>query len=301
MAVEKDRGSIIYKIIIVLLIVVLIGAIAIPKRMWDQEERNKQSCRQRMSSLLTAELLFQKYHDTYTDTLDTLIHFFQDHIDKYQLEFVEMDTFLNVHLLKYFKKDPFVNAVIDTVKSDTTIKDLRQTVEIQVNLARSMLRALSRSDSAVAAKISEVLPTIVDRDQAALAALDTVIQGFSKVDIYKYLFDDDSLKIIVANYTPTLTMVSYLPKIKLNREYAQIVDSLYIQYLENLYTCPSVGKRYHIAVEGSVITYSNIYCPLDRIDSLSVANDWYRSTIGGLKIENHGNIVRGEKSWERLF
>jgi len=96
-------------------------------------------------------------------------------------------------------------------------------------------------------------------------------------------------------------MVNYLPKIKLRQEYAQKVDSLYSEFLNELYKCPTVDKMYHIAVEGSVITYANIRCPLDSRDSMAVVKDWYRSTIGGQKIENHGKIVRGEKSWEKLY
>ncbi|KPL08421.1 hypothetical protein AMJ86_00530 [bacterium SM23_57] len=301
MAVEKDKGSIIYKIIIVLLVVVLIGAIAIPKRMWDQENRNQKACRQRMSSLLAAEMLFLQHNDAYTDSLDGLIHFFQDSLGKYLLEFVKMDTFLNVRLINYFEKDTFVNAVIDTIKADTTLKDLRRSIEIQSHLAHSILRALSRKDSSMAVKIAEVMPGIVEPHEAAIAAFDSVTNNFADVDIYKYLLEDDSLTILVRTYTPDLTMVNYLPKIKLRQEYAQKVDSLYSEFLNELYKCPTVDKMYHIAVEGSVITYANIRCPLDSRDSMAVVKDWYRSTIGGQKIENHGKIVRGEKSWEKLY
>ncbi|MBN1352575.1 hypothetical protein JXJ21_24510 [candidate division KSB1 bacterium] len=300
MAVEKEKGSIIYKIIILVLIVVLIAAIMIPKQMWDQEARNMQTCRQRMSSLLTAELLYHRFHEaTYTDTLDTLIAFFEKNVDKYQLDFVANDTFLNVLIYKFFENDSLVKATIDTVRADTTLKDLRKAVEIQVNLAHSIVRALRDGDSTMAIIIADAQKGILEPHKALKTSYDKVAQLFSGVDIYKTLLNDDSLNVFIKNFTPELSMVHYLPKIKTHEKYKARVDSLFLDHINQLHSCPTTGKKYKIAIVGSTITYPNIYCPLDKDDSLEVVNDWYKTKIGGLRITNHGNIVELEKSWEK--
>ncbi|MFQ5751594.1 MAG: hypothetical protein ACE5HI_06305 [bacterium] len=42
----------------------------------------------------------------------------------------------------------------------------------------------------------------------------------------------------------------------------------------------------------------NVYCPIDSSDIQEVENNFLKSKIGGLKLENHGRIENGEKSWE---
>ena len=69
----KPKGSIVYKILIALLAVVLIGTIIYPKTLWDQEEKNVDACRENMVHILYAELVYLNENATYTDTLEKAV------------------------------------------------------------------------------------------------------------------------------------------------------------------------------------------------------------------------------------
>ena len=69
--------------------------------------------------------------------------------------------------------------------------------------------------------------------------------------------------------------------------------------LDSLAFCPSTGKPFQLVhVDTSVIKYINIYSPIDVDDIAMVQKDFLKSKLGGLKLENHGKIESGEKSWE---
>jgi|GEM_PF-1441003 len=298
MAEETGKGSIILKIIIVILIVVLIGAIIIPKRMWDREARNETVCRQRMSSLLAAELLFQKYNEAYCPSLDSLLVFFKNDLQAYQHEFVDLDTFLGVEIMKLVGKDPFVVATIDTIKADTTIKDILKTITIDYFLSGAMCDVAKKHDPKMAALINPILNENMDDRMAPTAAINELTKHYLPYDIMQVMNKDDSLAFALKQLEPTLATEHFLPAIKRNEAVATRIDSFYECFLDSLYSCPSVKKPYEIALQGTTIVYSNIYCPIDEADSMKIVNDWWKSKIGGLTLKNHGYIEKGEKSWE---
>ena len=80
---------------------------------------------------------------------------------------------------------------------------------------------------------------------------------------------------------------------------AMQVDSIFDKMLTKLYTCPTAGDTYKVAViDTSALKILKVYCPIDstNVDSLNTAF-WFRF-IGGGEVKNHGNIDNGEQSWE---
>jgi len=73
MAKVKKSGSLIYEILIVILIGGLLGALLIPKYIWDIELKKEEECHFRLLNLWTAETFFKQKVDSYTASVDTLI------------------------------------------------------------------------------------------------------------------------------------------------------------------------------------------------------------------------------------
>lgn len=73
MARAKRKGSIVYEILIVLLIVGLIATILYPKVVWERGEKERDICRQRMIDIQNAELKYFEKYTAYTDSLPKLI------------------------------------------------------------------------------------------------------------------------------------------------------------------------------------------------------------------------------------
>lgn len=364
MAEATGKGSIILKLIIVILIGVLAAAIMIPKQMWDQEDKHTTTCQQRMNSLLSAELLYQKYNEKYCSNLDTLLSFFQkDSEKKYQLDFVQLDTFLNVQLMKLVGEDSIVKSIIDSVKWDTTYRDVKKAIEIDYFLAHALLNVVLKEDVRMARIIKPVIEANYGDKMAPTKAMQELSNHYSNYDIMKVLHRDDSLATVMRQMAPDMDMADYLPKIK-NFDYlAARIDSFYASYIDSLAKCPTVIRPYRLAVgqiykvtdavieelefrkvpveviekvktlkdkeyigdlafeevintlltpdelkksgelirskAGSTIQYANIYCPLDSVDIARVENDWWKNKIGGLKLVNHGEIYKNERSWGR--
>lgn len=298
MADDSGKGSIILKIIIVILIVVLAGAIMIPKRMWDNEAANEKVCRQRMSSLLAAELLFQKYNEAYCPSLDSLLDFFRSNLDSFQLEFVELDTFLGVELMNLVKNDSFAILSMDTIKADTTMDDILKTIEIDYFLADAMCKVIQQENRKMAAVIRPVLSENSADRMAPTIAFKELVKDFNSYEIMKVLSSNDSLRFALDQLSPTLDMGNYLLSIKRDADLATRIDSFYACFIDSLDHCPTVLKQYYIAVEGTTIVYANISCPITAEDSLKVENDMWKKHVGGMTLKNHGKILKGEKSWE---
>lgn len=364
MAEATGKGSIILKLIIVILIGVLAAAIMIPKQMWDQEAKNTTTCQQRMNSLLSAELIFQKYNEKYCPNLDTLLTFFQnDTENKYELEFVQLDTFLNVQLMKLVGEDSIVKSIIDSVKWDTTYRDIKRAIEIDYFMAEAMINVAMKQDARMAKIIKPVQDANYGDKMAPTKAMQELANHFSYFEVMNVLNMDDSMATVLRQMAPDMDMADYLPRIKNFSHLATRIDSFYSAYLDSMGNCPTVLRPYRVAVgqiykvndavieelefrkipveiiekvktikdkeivgdlaydetiqklltpeelanageivkskAGSTIQYANIYCPLDSTDIAQVENDWWRKKIGGLKLENHGEIYKNERNWEK--
>ena len=301
MADTSGKGSIFLKLIIAVLVVVLFAAIVIPKRMWDEEEKNTEVCHQRMGSIFAAELLHQKYTDNYIDDLDSLLTFFTDNLEKYELDFVSLDTMLNLAMMDLVKDDSIAMLVMDTLKIDSMMTDVMKSIDIDYFLSVDMCEVAKLYNARMRDVVTPILEENEGDKMAGTIAMKALAEEFPLFEIAAVMQKNDSLySAIRQQFEPEMTMVEYLAELKKYPQLQQPLDSLYHGYIDSLATCPTVHKPYHIMVEGSTIVYANIYCPIDSLDSLAVEKDWYKKKIGGMTLENHGSIKKGELSWQAL-
>lgn len=301
MAEESGKGSIWLKLIILILIGVLIAVLLIPKRMWDKEALNTEICHQRMSSLLAAEFLIQKYQEAYNPNLDSLIAFFKkDTQHLYLQDFVALDTFMNVQLNELVKNDSIVKTIVDTVMAETTLADIKKTILIDYFLSGAIVKAIREHNPTMTAVVNPVMDEFMDDKMAPSKAVTKLFETFKSYDVMHAINMDDSLAYAIKQLQPTLTMVHYLPRIRKIPYLASRVDSFYNCYVDSIRTCPTVGKPYDIKVQGETIIFADIHCPITSEDSLKIENDFWKKKIGGMRLQNHGSIIKNEKNWEKI-
>jgi hypothetical protein len=81
-------------------------------------------------------------------------------------------------------------------------------------------------------------------------------------------------------------------------EYSERIDSIALATLNQIYNCPTTGKPYIIeAFNDTTPKLVNIFCPLDSTDKAAVKKDFKLNFLGGLRVDNHGGIESGEKTW----
>lgn len=77
MAEATGKGSIIFKIIIVLLIAVVLMAVLYPQKQWKAQAEEEESCRLHMENIYYSSLQYLKKHKTFIDNLNSLISFME--------------------------------------------------------------------------------------------------------------------------------------------------------------------------------------------------------------------------------
>ena len=94
------------------------------------------------------------------------------------------------------------------------------------------------------------------------------------------------------------TQILILDSLRTYPEFNQVVDSVTYATLNNFNICPTTGKAFKVSVvDTSQIKHLLIECPLDSMDIVENKNNFLQYKLGGLTIENHGNIEDGEISW----
>jgi hypothetical protein len=109
MAEQESKGSVLYKIIIVVLVFVIYLVIMIPGKIWDQELNDAKVCRANMLTLYEAHNYYHKLTNTNTTNFNELLNIIQkdstlqlrNNIVKRTLRLRDaMETFLNVPIVK---------------------------------------------------------------------------------------------------------------------------------------------------------------------------------------------------------
>lgn len=75
MSDQQAQGSIILKILILLVTIILIAVIIIPGQIWDKEEKIKNIVQSDIESLYEAHSFYYKQNQEYTSNMDTLLYF----------------------------------------------------------------------------------------------------------------------------------------------------------------------------------------------------------------------------------
>jgi hypothetical protein len=297
MAEDKVKGSRLYEFLIVVLAVVLVMSIIYPKRVMDQERSNMQICRERMSNIFSAELQYQKYNNTYTDTLSKVINFLRTNLS-YQ---AYVDTVIKagldsvINTLAGFKaQEEFIISNI-SAGMDTAMMDSLANRQQDMKMAS---RHLAGFIEYIFERMKNLPNTPVEDLRAAFVIVDS--KKFTlDMDIVKNSIEAGLLqeaKVAGAQVINTINSVT--------AQFQKVIDRL-PEYkgaaLDSLYNCPTIHKPYRIAhIDTSAIKYLNVYCPIDSQDVQVLESHFWKSKIGGLTVTNHGKIEKGEKSWEAI-
>jgi hypothetical protein len=297
MAKPKAKGSIILKALIVILGVALIATILYPKKIWEEEEENVKKCRANMDRIFKAEMIFLQYNNIYTDSLDQLISFYKDDTTKeYLRKYFIADTAFAETMIEFLtQRDSAADRVIRNLLADTLMFAIIESINYDSNLAHVMLNRLEAENLVDAIKQKRATGS---DDVTILKELDKEYKG---IQIYEPIKDDDSLKLVFNRMIPEVTIGSLLDTLySLNENWAQKIDSAVFYTLDDLKFCPTINREYKIAViDTSVIKYVNIECPLDSMDVEATKANFVEYHLGHRRIENHGKIETGEKSWNR--
>lgn len=294
MAKLKSRGSIILEILIVILIVALIATILYPKKVWRDADLNAAACRKNMDKILKAELVYLKYHNTYEDTLDKVISFIEsDTTGTLILEYIYSDTALAIQIKdKLTQQDSMADLKIKSFLADTTLFVVLATTKYDSNLATVILKRLESTPLANSIKAAR------NTDSSNVWILAELSKEILPLDIMSPLEQDDSLKLVLARIKPEITVGALIDTLHKNPLWAAQIDSEVKKNFQAIQFCPTYQAPYKLSViDTSVIKYLNINCPIDSIDIENTKRDFKLYHLGHLRLENHGSIDGGEKSW----
>ncbi len=295
MTTEKAKGSILLKILIVILAVALVATILYPKKIWDREQRNTELCRTNMDRIFKAEMIFLQQHNNYCNRLDQLISFITNDSTKQNIrEYFKADTALAEIITDHLMQiDPAADLVVRNLQADTLMNSIIEAVNYDSNLSHVILNRLERTP------LSEVVKTKRATGNNDVAILKEMDKEFSGIKIYEPIKDDDSLSLVFNRIMPVIPVGALLDTFYvLNRNWATKIDSAVTYTLVSLKNCPTINRAYQLSViDTSAIKYINIKCPIDSIDIEATKNDFIKYRLGHLRITNHGRNETGEKSW----
>lgn len=119
MAKAKAKGSIINKLIIVVLAVALIATILYPKILWEQQDGQMRKSRDNMMHLYKAQLIYLFEKGNYTDTLDNVINLIKgDSTERLLFTYLKNDSLLAHRLFaELAKTSDTAGAIIDSIRT----------------------------------------------------------------------------------------------------------------------------------------------------------------------------------------
>ena len=296
MSTHYGKGSIIYKIVIVILAGALVFSIYYPKTLWDKEAKNTEECRYRMSNLYNAELQYLRFHTGYTDSLEELINF------------IKTDSSYHAFVDSIFAEplDEFVGEFdslkMEQVSLESFIQEVTPDDSVALDSLNRRIENITVHTRILRDRLESLREFLKNHPCTPMETFDKALEVVERKDFflqYRIIFNDvtqgkpqNALKAsanILDNYDKVIENLK-ATKAQLPSIYA-LVDSLYY--------CPTVRKPYKLSViDTSVIKFADIECPIDSTDIARVENNFLLSTVGALKLENHGKIQGGEKSWE---
>ncbi|MFQ5676364.1 MAG: hypothetical protein ACE5G1_10740 [bacterium] len=296
MAQQKAKGSILYEILIVVLAAVLIGSIVYPKKVTEEEEANTELCRHRMSELFNGELKYIRYNKVYTDTASKVI------------EFLETDSTYAANV------DSVIGGGLDSIITKLNeFKAIEQVIldEIPSALDTTMIDSISKRQISMkfeARNLAGFVEYIHDQMKSIPnTPIEDLRRAFLTVDSKEFTVNMDIVKNMVESgrlkeaEKASKGLIAVIDEV--STAFKGVLDRLpefRSSTLDSLLYCPTVHKPYKlVSIDTSIVfKHLNIYCPIDSNDIQVAESSFLKSTLGGLKIENHGKIESGEKSWE---
>jgi len=170
------KGSIVYKLLIIVLAALLIGTIIYPKQLWDKEEKNTKSCRENMMHILYAQLVYLNENSTYTDTLQKAVDFINADTTGRRLRlFVNLDSTLAFKIMDKMKGDEQAAAIIDTLKRFAYKMNIDTTAALILDSLRSYPKYSRFVDSMAVAAINTFNQCPTLQKPYKIAVIDTSV------------------------------------------------------------------------------------------------------------------------------
>lgn len=177
--------------------------------------------------------------------------------------------------------------VVGFIVSDTTTQKLQRFTNLDTILAGDIIKSFKDVTDTVTITVDSVFGE----------GPDSVITKMADVQVSVLV---DSMLAYANDVDLDTTEAFILDSLRTWAIYAAKIDSMAFNTLDQLYTCPTVGREYIIhANNDTTPKLIDIYCPLDSTDQEKLKEDFKRSFLGGLKIKNHGALEQGEKSWDK--
>jgi len=295
MAEQRATGSLILKLLIVVLTVTLVGSIIYPKILTDQEEANAALGHYRMEEIQKAALQYQRYNATYTDTLEKIFDFirtspqYSHYVDSVIVAGVDS---ISRKLDEFRAEQGAIRAIIPSATDSTMIDSLTR--------RQDGLKFAARQLAGYVEYIHDRMKNLPNMP------VDDLTVAFVVIDSKQFTLNMDRVKNAILNGLLAQAdkacddVVAVFDEVaeQLGRVRAEVSD-YGDAALDSIAYCPTVGKEIRLAhIDTSVIKYLNIYCPIDSGDIAMVHGDFMKNKVGGLTIANHGKIEKGEKSWE---
>ena len=146
----RAKGSIIYKLLIVILGVALLFTILYPKYIWDQEEKKAEQCRANMTHILYAELTYLTENNAYNDTLSVVSDFIKSDTTGARLRsYMTADSALALEIYDYFKsnKDSLASLIIDSLIAFGKKMDIDTTAALVIDSLKTFDEYAQKVDS----------------------------------------------------------------------------------------------------------------------------------------------------------
>ncbi len=194
-------------------------------------------------------------------------------------------TYLDSHLAY---TDTLKKAV-DFILSDTTGRALRRFANLDSILGQQVIKLFKHR--------TDLVPIVIDSAVGFNADSTVILVKHSKRIPVNSLID--SMLIFTRAFDIDTSEAFILDSLRVWPAFAAIIDSVAEAKLQHFFECPTYQKPYLISVNNdSAIKRITISCPIDTPFIQKVNNSFKLGFLGGLRIENHGNIETGKVSWK---
>ncbi len=295
MSETKARGSILYEVLILVLAAALIGSILYPKKVREDEKMHTALGRYRMEQLQLAGLQYQKYNGAYTDTVSQIFEFIRtsDEYSHYVDSIVVGGLDSVVTKIKEFEDRQ--NVILAALPSATDSTMIDSLTELQLSLKLDA-RQLAGHVEFVHDRMRNLPNMPIDPLKAIFVIVDSK-QFTLNMDIVRNSIESGKLDEAEAACADVLAV--FESAIGDFEHVKGELPSATGPGLDSLVFCPTTNKPFRMVhIDTAIVKYLNIYSPIDSMDIAMAEDNFLLSTIGGLKLENHGMIESGERSWE---
>lgn len=175
--------------------------------------------------------------------------------------------------------------VIDFILSDTTEKLLRRYTSLDSVLGSNIIDMFEAEDTLVTITVDSVFGE----------GPDSVLTFTQNIQVNALV---DSMLSFANSIDLDTTEAFVIDSLRHWPLFSERIDSIALATLTAIHTCPTVNRDYIISVNNDTVPKMiDIYCPIDSTDQEALKEDFQKSFLGGLKIENHGGLESGEKTW----